>query len=270
VTFRPFGVPDGRQVYYFHGTPGAPDECAIFDAHAKDAHLSLLCADRMAVNAALDKEAYFQLLSDQIATHAETSTIDIVGFSIGAFVALQVARRLGGRVRQLHLISPAAPLEAGDFIEQAAGKPVFRLAMSHPDAFLRLAQLQGLVAGIAPRLVFRMMFASARGGDMALARDPAFRAFLAPQLRACLADKTRGYWRDICAYVQPWQATLADIETPTMLWHGTEDNWSPVAMAHHLNSAIPGAIGLEVFPGLSHYSCLYRAAPAICQRLRSD
>jgi len=37
-----------------------------------------------------------------------------------------------------------------------------------------------------------------------------------------------------------------------------------------LASAIPGCTSAEIFSGLSHYSCLYRAAPEICRRLAAD
>jgi len=53
----------------------------------------------------------------------------------------------------------------------------------------------------------------------------------------------------------------------TYIWHGAEDNWSPVAMAEYLASTIPGCSSAEVFNGLSDYSCLYRAAPEICRQL---
>jgi len=53
------------------------------------------------------------------------------------------------------------------------------------------------------------------------------------------------------------------------IWHGAKDNWSPVSMAEYLASAIPGCTSTEIFSGLSHYSCLYHAAPAICRQLNA-
>jgi pimeloyl-ACP methyl ester carboxylesterase len=53
------------------------------------------------------------------------------------------------------------------------------------------------------------------------------------------------------------------------LWHGTKDNWSPIGMAFYLCDAIPGDTKVEVFEGLSHYSCLYEAIPLICKRIEA-
>ena len=79
--------------------------------------------------------------------------------------------------------------------------------------------------------------------------------------------RVRGYARDIGAYVRPWKTTLSGISVNTHIWHGAEDNWSPAAMAGYLESAIPGCTPVKIYDGLSHYSCLYRAAPEICNQL---
>jgi len=60
---------------------------------------------------------------------------------------------------------------------------------------------------------------------------------------------------------------LADMTVDTQLWQGDEDNWSPPQMAHYLASAMAGHSSTTSFSGLSHYSCLYRAAPEICRVL---
>ena len=41
-------------------------------------------------------------------------------------------------------------------------------------------------------------------------------------------------------------------------------------MAVKLQDAIPGAVKLEALKGLSHYSCLFEAAPKIIAQLSSE
>jgi len=72
--------------------------------------------------------------------------------------------------------------------------------------------------------------------------------------------------RDIKLYVA-WLGDFADYTSSVTVWQGTEDNWSPPAMASYLYEAIPGTRALELMEELSHYSCLCEAAPEICRRL---
>lgn len=268
LEYRQFGAADGHPVIYFHGTPGAPDECEIFDVYGKAHDLTFICYDRSAMAPCLQGMAYYQRLAEEIKSRVAGKPFDIIGFSIGGFIALQVCGVMKSKVRSLHLISAAAPLEAGDFIDSMAGKAVFRLAQRHPAMFLLSARLQGWIASAFPGLLFRMLFSSAAGGDKPLAADGTFRAITCRALKICLSQP-QAYARDIAAYVQPWQASLADIATDTWIWHGAEDNWSPVAMAAYLHSALRNCSNMEILDGLSHYSCLYRTVPTICMSIET-
>jgi len=267
LNFSQFGSDNGTTVIYFHGAPGAPEECAIFDLYAKEHGLRLICFDRFHGDYAIAGEAYYQLLAQQVSKQAAGKQVDIIGFSIGAFIALQTCRYLGNEVRNLHLISAAAPLDEGGFLENMAGKRVFQLAKTFPALFVLLSCWQGLLALLFPNALFRLLFASAAGEDKALSVDREFQSGITQVLRACFIGRVQGYVRDVRAYVRPWKDTLSDIGVNTHIWHGAEDNWSPVAMAEYLASTIPGCTSTEIFNGLSHYSCLYRAAPEICRQL---
>lgn len=267
LAYRQFGADDGRLVVYFHGTPGSPEECAVFDQYGKENNLTFISYERFSIDPALEDTLYYQHLADEITGKAAGKPVDLIGFSIGGFIALQVCRPMGSSVRSLHLVSAAAPLDAGSFIDMAAGKSVFRLAQQHAFLFQLLVRLQGLIASIRPSLVFRMMFANAAGEDKKLAANDEFEAAISEMLKLCFSRHAAAYARDIKAYVQPWNDTLAGIGVTTHIWHGAEDNWSPVAMAEYLASAMPGCASTEIFDGLSHYSCLYRAAPEICRQL---
>ncbi|QSB03357.1 alpha/beta hydrolase [Methylomonas sp. EFPC1] len=269
IEFSQFGAADGQPVIYFHGTPGSPDECEIFDVYGKQHHLTIICYDRSTIAPSLQGDAYYQGIADEIAKQVGDNPVDFIGFSIGAFVALQVCRAMNGKVRSLHLVSAAAPLGAGNFIDAAAGKAVFRLAQNHPSAFLLLARLQGGLASIFPGLLLRMLFSSALAEDQALMADQTFRTTMTRTLKTCFKRDSLGYARDVIAYVQPWKTTLADISVDTHIWHGAVDNWSPVAMADYWASALPDCSNITVLDGLSHYSCLHRSAPTICMSINT-
>lgn len=267
LKFSQFGADNGQLVIYFHGSPGAPEECAIFDSCGKEHGLTFISFDRFSIHASVPDAVYYQLLAKEILKISAGKKVDIVGFSIGAFIALQTSRYMAGEVRNLHLVSAAAPLEAGDFLNAMAGKQVFILARLSPILFALLSYWQSLLSFISPKALFHLLFASASGGDKTLAKNAEFQSSISKVLTTCFTGRVSGYIRDIRAYVQPWNTSLAEISANTHIWHGAEDNWSPKLMAEYLSTAIPGNTSIKIFNGLSHYSCLYQAAPEICGQL---
>ncbi|MGR9000367.1 MAG: alpha/beta fold hydrolase [Gammaproteobacteria bacterium] len=266
LKFKQIGSENGLIVIYFHGVPGSPEECRIFDLEGKACNLTFICFDRLSVDSSLKGESYYQFLAKEISKKANGQQVDVVGFSIGAFIALQTCRYLEN-VRNLHLISAVAPLDTGDFLDLMAGKRVFQLAKTFPVLFQLLSYWQGLLALLFPNALFKLLFASAAGNDKALATDCEFQASIIKTLKSCFIGHIEGYKRDIRAYVLPWETTLSEISVNTYIWHGAEDNWSPKCMAVYLNSAIQSCSHVEIIGGLSHYSCLYETAPKICNQL---
>jgi pimeloyl-ACP methyl ester carboxylesterase len=266
VEFVQFGREEGQLVIYFHGAPGALEECVVFERFAQEQGLRIICFDRFAIESTFDREDYYQAITHQILLRAGNDPVVLIGFSIGAHVALEVGARLGDQVRQTHLISAAAPLNAGDFLDSMAGGVVFKLAMKAPRIFYLLSQYQKLVALLAPKALVNMLFASAAGNDRSLRENREFRSYITPILKHCFLNRLEGYVRDIQYYVT-WSGEFDRNKTPVCLWHGAEDNWSPLSMATALSQTLPGAVSVEVMEGLSHYSCLYSAAPKICARI---
>jgi pimeloyl-ACP methyl ester carboxylesterase len=267
MNYREFGATNGRIAIYLHGAPGAPEEGRILHAAALQHGLRVICPDRFVLPDALDGDSYFQQLARDMTAVAQGTPVDLIGFSIGAFVALQTCRFLPGQVRSLHLVSPAAPLQGGSFLPSMAGGAVFQLAAQSPHVFKLLAHGQGWLAAHMPQLLFPMLFRTATGGDRALASSGDFRLLMRELLATCFGPGMHGYLRDIQAYVAPWQSTLAGVNVTTHLWHGDQDNWAPIAMSHYLSEHLPGNPVLHVLKGQSHYSSLYACADQLCQQV---
>lgn len=133
------GSDEGQIVIYFHGAPGAPDECNILDLLGKIHGLTFICFDRFSIDSSKSGESYYKFLADEISKKANGKPVDVIGFSIGAFIAMQTCRYIADGVRNLHLVSAVAPLEAGDFLDAMAGKQVFKLAKIFPTLFILLS-----------------------------------------------------------------------------------------------------------------------------------
>ncbi|MBU1375950.1 MAG: alpha/beta hydrolase [Alphaproteobacteria bacterium] len=262
-----YGADAGPVAIYFHGVPGAPEECARFDAAARADGVRLLGIDRGSLADSLGDDAHFSRLADEVAALSDGGPLHLIGFSLGAFVALRVAAHLGVGVASLDLVSAAAPLELGDVLDEMAGKPVFAMARRSPRLLGVMTAAQGWLAQVAPGRLFGMLFATAAGEDRALAADPAFRSMIGEMLRQALGPGRPGYLRDVQAYVAPWAGRLGAVAAETRLWHGREDNWAPPAMADSLARVLPAVSQIEIEPGLSHYSCLFWSLPRILARI---
>lgn len=267
MNYAAYGDTNGRPVVYFHGAPGAKEECSLFDQDAKQNHLRVICLDRFDISSSIQGKNYYKLLTKEVIAIAGDKKIDIIGFSIGAHVALEVRQLLGDKVREVHLISAAAPLNGGDFIDHMAGGMVFKLAKNAPFAFSLLTQYQRLMALLAPKALAAMLFASAAGQDKPLSQEVSFKQFIIPLLALCFKSRARGYIRDVLQYVGWQEDNLQQCHANVTLWHGTQDNWSPFAMASFLDQSLAGKTQLEAMQDLSHYSCLYAAAPSIFEKL---
>lgn len=269
MEFTEYGNPAGKPVVYFHGVPGSPSEASVFDAPARKQGLRILCFDRFAIDHAITGADYYRQIAQAISETVQGARVDFIGFSLGTHTVLEVADLMPNQVRSLHLVSAAAPLDGGDFLDQMAGKAVFSLAKRNAGLFQWLVKWQTLLAKRAPQLLFRMLFASAQGQDRELVKSPEFKALICQVLQQCFAQGSPSYTRDIQQYLQPWSAGVFASEANACLWHGTADNWSPFGMSAYLAERVPGNAHVERMEGLSHYSCLYAAAPMICARLAS-
>ncbi len=262
-----YGNKQGNLVVYFHGAPGSITECSLFDEYAKQHKLNIVCFDRFSIHSKVQDQAYYQLIATAIRDMANGQNLDIIGFSIGCHVALEVSNLLGAQVQNLHLVSAAAPLESGDYLQDMAGGAVFKLAMHYPHLFSALSYWQLLLAKISPKLLFTMLFSSAQAEDKLLSQRQDFKDYIMPVLTSTYSSKLKGYLRDVNHYVTPWQESLSICSTKTNLWHGSEDNWSPIAMAEYLANTLSCSKKVNIVEGASHYSCLFTVAEKICLQL---
>jgi pimeloyl-ACP methyl ester carboxylesterase len=228
-----FGDPRGRPVIYFHGTPGSPAEAELIASAASEAGVRLLAVDRAQIAPHAAGEDYLMALKATVVGACGGERVPILGFSIGAALALRVASRMGGRTGPLLLFSTAGPLDLpGAFEGMGGGARIFRAAQAGGRMFDIAVAGQSLLAARAPDVLRRMLFAGAEASDEAFAASPGGRALLKGVLRQSLGHATAGYRRDVLTYVEAWSGELERVEGPVSLWHGARDTWAPLAMAH--------------------------------------
>jgi pimeloyl-ACP methyl ester carboxylesterase len=238
---------------YCHGLPGLPTELhALAPAtHLRGARL----LDRLGQQAATYADRVCKGFDDLDILEP----IDVVGFSLGAMAAAHIAAYRPAKVRKLVLISPAAPLELGDFLPAMAGRPVFEAARRGALSLRLLSSAQSTMASLAPELMLKTMFASSNTVERALLSTPTFRALVIAALKQCLGAQQAAYRAELIAYAQPWAHVLDGATCETEIWQGDEDTWTPPAMARALTTRLPPHATLHNLHGLGHYTTLQAA-----------
>lgn len=243
---------------YFHGNPGAPAELALLGGEAVRSWIAL---DRAALP--LEPESRIGQLVASISELGAVGPVRLVGFSAGAHVALQVAARIPAADLTLQLVSPAGPLEIGNFLGKMAGAPIFRAAMQRPRLFATLAGAQSFCAARLPHLLTHFLFATAQGDDRELKADAQFVGPYRQVLQSCLIGGLPSYKAEIEAYVRPWAGLLSDVIHPVTIWQGSADNWTPPEMAQSMAQRLPNVHALHLLARQSHFSTLRTALAAM-------
>jgi pimeloyl-ACP methyl ester carboxylesterase len=182
----------------------------------------------------------------------------LVGFSLGAMWALKLAALRPERVSRIVLVSPAAPLELGDFLPSMAGRAVFEMAQRGLWPLSALSAVQSLATRWAPEMLLTGLFQGSATAELELSREPAFRRALLASLRTCLTEHRAAYHRELLAYVRPWASTLEQVRCDVQVYHGDADTWAPLAMSQALESRLAGRVDLVVSSNLGHFSMLHR------------
>ncbi len=248
-------------IIYLHGTPGSPAELTLFG----QSDPRFFVPDRYALSVGKSAEAAFDDLAKDLSARFTGQPLHLIGFSMGGYIALQLAHRLGDQVSRIDLISSVAPFQGGDFMKGAAGAPLFKLAMRNSPLFGVAMAVQHLAARVTPERLASMLFATAQGDDALLAKDKVFMKAQSAMLRASFADGRNGYAREMIGVTQDWRQILPKIKVPIRIWHGSLDNWAPFAMATYLLSSLPTVVELNAIEGASHYSALREALADIAK-----
>src|SRR5215469_8300307 len=133
IGFAEFGAPQGRAIFWLHGTPGArrqiPTEAR---AYAEEADIRLIGIDRPGIGSSTPYQ-YENVLAftDDLRTIADTLGIDkmaVVGLSGGGPYALACAAGLPDRVVDTGVLGGVAPTQGPDAIRGGAMELGVRVA----------------------------------------------------------------------------------------------------------------------------------------------
>jgi pimeloyl-ACP methyl ester carboxylesterase len=267
IGFAEFGAPQGRAIFWLHGTPGArrqiPTEAR---AYAESAEIRLIGVDRPGIGSSTPHQyGNVYEFADDLRTVADTLGIDkmaVVGLSGGGPYALACAAAMPERIVATGLLGGVAPVSGPDAIGggimgnvgtrvapliQVVGLPL-RLAAA------ALIQLIRPVASPALEVYARI----SPEADRALLVRPEFKAMFLDDLLNGSRKQLAAPFADIVAFSRDWGFRLDEVKVPVRWWHGDADHIVPFAHGQHVVARLPDA-ELYHLPGESHLAGLGRA-----------
>jgi pimeloyl-ACP methyl ester carboxylesterase len=255
--FAQFGDLAGQPLFFFHGTPGScffhpPDQ--ITSCHA----VRLITVDRpgygLSTFQAKRKITNWPIDIQQLADHLHLDSFMVAGHSGGGPYVFACAHALPGHVTAAAVISAAGPVEAigagpglsfvnrlgfqfGRYIPWPIWYPLIRTIYRSrsKDPW----QDMDRQAGYRPP------------SDSELMNIPEIRNICYQSELQAFKPGLRGFAWDTRLLTRSWGFHLEDIKVPVSLWHGLEDNMTPVAMAHHLVQKITSCRP-HFIPGEAH------------------
>jgi pimeloyl-ACP methyl ester carboxylesterase len=243
LSYREVGDLSGMPVLYCHGVPGSCDALtADMIALAVKRRLRFIIPERPGYGAssshegrtietwAADSVALMNLLG--------IARFSVVGYSGGAFFALAIAAILRRRVCRVVLASPIGPnMLDGKITAQmhSAAAALWQLAKYDQEELGRT--LQSLSA--TPTTFFSQLYASVCEADQRLLDSAPIAALIQQHCIASLKNDAAGMLQDYLLMARPWRFAIEDVVQPVQIWHGCDDQLSPMVVAEELDKRLP-------------------------------
>ncbi|UMB71993.1 alpha/beta fold hydrolase [Mycobacterium paraterrae] len=261
--FAEFGDPQGRPIFWLHGTPGARRQIpAEARDYAEQNHIRLIGIDRPGIGSSTPYQ-YENVLAfaDDLRTVADTLGIDkmvVIGLSGGGPYTLACAAAMPERVIAVGVLGGVAPtvgseaisgglMALGSFVApllKVAGLPIRLAAVGLIRLIKPVAEpALYLYAGVSPE------------GDRRLLVRPEFKAMFLDDLLNGARKQLAAPFADIIVFAKDWGFTLDTVKIPVRWWHGDKDHIVPFAHGQHVVSRLPDA-ELYTLPGESHLAGL--------------
>jgi pimeloyl-ACP methyl ester carboxylesterase len=265
IGFAEFGDPQGRPVFWLHGTPGArrqiPTEARVY---AKQHGVRLIGLDRPGTGSS-SPHLYENIaaFADDLRTIADILGIDkmaVIGLSGGGPYALASAAAMPDRVVAAGILGGVAPFLGDEGITSGLmnlGKRAAPLLRLGGDPLRIGASL--MVRAIRPfaNTALFLYAAISPEGDRRLLTRPEFGAMFLDDLLNGSRKQLAAPFNDVVLFTRDWGFRLDEVKIPVRWWHGDSDHIVPFAHGQHAVALLPDA-ELIVLPGESHLGGLGR------------
>jgi pimeloyl-ACP methyl ester carboxylesterase len=274
IAFDVYGAAHGYPVFMMHGTPGSRNGPIPRSSVLYRQGIRLICYDRPGYGGSSRDpgRSVADAAQDVRAIAGElglTGKFGIVGRSGGGPHALACGALLPDLVGKVAVLVSIAPADAQDLDWFTGMTPSNIRAYGRADDSLT-AELTERTEKIQhnPEFLLEFLDSELTAPDRRVVENIGIRYLLTRTYAEALRDGADGWIDDVLAFRKPWGFELGDIRVPVLLWHGSEDTFSPVAHTRWLASRIPDA-EVEVQPGAAHFDAV-EVLPRVLARLKED
>ena len=244
LAWASYGDPDGRPVFYLHGSPATRllhPSGAVAARHG----VHLIAASRPGYGRSdfqpgrrvLDWPEDLSQLADQIGAER----FAVVGASGGAPYVAACAYALPERVQVAAMVSSFGPVDAPGAMDDLPWERKLGVILGRHAPWANRALMATLRNPSRDTEAFARRYSThSCPSDKAMLADPTFGGMMKASYTASCERGVRGFAHDITALVGDWGFRLEDIRVPVHLWHAREDLGTPLPMAQAMAAAIPG------------------------------
>ena len=241
------GSPDGKPIFYFHGSPSSRVEFSLFgdDALLRSLNVRLIAVDRPGMGLS-DFQPDRRLLDFPndllaLADHLNIERFAVLAYSLGGIHGLACARAIPERLTKVGIVSGAALFTEAELMQNVneGTRKYLTLPRENPFAARLFLGMMTMMIRFAPKLMTASAASNLPAPDRPIVADSNFQAGFVHMLREALRNGTRGAFHESLLAVTDFGFRLQDIQTPIQLWHGEADQNVPVAMARYVESAVP-------------------------------
>jgi pimeloyl-ACP methyl ester carboxylesterase len=226
-----FGEPEGRAIFWFHGTPGARRQIPPHARHlARERGLRLIGVERPGVGWSTP-HVYGSVLEfahdvEELTDLLEVEAFGAVGLSGGGPYVLACAHHMPDRMVAAAVFGGVAPTSGEDAVH---GGPLRATRHFHPLMNLWREPL-GLFLSAGIRAlhpladqVFDFYLRVGPEGDREVLDRPDMRAMFIDDLLTGSREGLRSVVYDVLLFMRPWGFSLRDVDVPTHFWQGDSD-----------------------------------------------
>ena len=254
LAYAEYGIPDGKPLLFFHGTPGSRLEQHPDHNIAKALGIRMIVPERPGYGHSDPQPGRsFLQWTDDMEYFMDQLGLEhcaIAGFSGGGPYAMGCAHRMPERITRLGLISSIAPFDNPYGTEgmNAQSLALYGLAQADPDTFN--AQIQALAT--SGDSVYQIMTAGLPEPDSQIFTNTDMETMYRENMIEAVHSGVAGIVSDMLLIPKKWEFRPEDIRCETSLWQGLADINVPPDMGKYLNQAIPDC-SATFLPGEGHF-----------------
>lgn len=259
VAYCEYGDPNGKPVFYFHGTPGSRYEPQFGTQAARDYGYRILALDRPGIGRSdyvrgrtlLDWPKDVKTIAEQL----EITQFGVIGVSGGGPYALACGFALPEQLEFTVLMGSWGPVaeEPKLWLEMAPLDRFFgKIAKRAPWAFYMPFSYIGYASRrLSPQGFIKLLSSSMSAADKELMADAEMARFFALDVREAFQQGVLGPADDALLLYGTWGFRIEEVTVNVEVYHGKEDQFAPFSYAEYLNARLPHST-LHAYPKQGH------------------